>query len=394
MDLGKILIAGAGLGGLTAAGCLMKAGYDVEMYEQASELGEIGAGIQISANAMHVMRHLGVEDDLDAVAVRPVSYEFRMWNTAELIQAFPLSQQHEDKHGAPYYHVHRADLHEVLARRVMAMKPNLIALNKKAIGFSEDAGGVTLQFEDGTSARGDLLIGADGIKSAIRAQMLGETRAVYTGDVAWRVTLPQAQVADYFNNLNQIVWMGPSRHAVTYFLRQGTLVNFVGIVESEEQPEESWTIRRPWEELKADFEGWHESIQALIDRADKDACFLWSLHIREPISEWSTDKVTLLGDAAHPTLPYLAQGAAMAMEDGAVLTRALDPENDLAQALDLYQRNRVERTSRVVRESSANGILYHATDPATIREAFSRRNMGKERDQWLFPYNPLTVALT
>ena len=394
MGLGKILVAGAGLGGLTAAGCLLQAGYDVHVYEQASELGEIGAGIQISANAMHVRRHLGVEDDLDAVAVRPASYEFRMWNTAELIQAFPLSQQHEDKHGAPYYHVHRADLHEALARRVLALKPDLISLHKKAIGFREDMGGVTLQFEDGTSARGDLLIGADGIKSAIRAQMLGEVRAVYTGDVAWRVTLPQVQVADYFTDRNQIVWMGPGRHAVTYFLRQGTLVNFVGIVESDAQPEESWTVRRPWEELKADFAGWHESIQALIDRADKDACFLWALHIREPISQWSTEKVTLLGDAAHPTLPYLAQGAAMAMEDGAVLTRALGQEGTLAQALNLYQRNRVERTSLVVRESSANGLLFHATDPVTIRQAFSRRNMGQERDQWLFSYNPLTVALT
>ena len=195
MDLGKVLIAGAGLGGLTAAGCLIKAGYDVEIYEQSSALGEIGAGIQVSANAMHVLRHLGIEDELDAVAVRPAAYEFRIWNTAELVQAFPLSKPHEDKHGAPYYHVHRADLHEVIARRVMSMKPNLITLNKRASGFHEDGEGVTLLFEDGTSVRGDLLIGADGIKSAVRAQMHGETPAVYSGDVAWRVTLPQAQVA-------------------------------------------------------------------------------------------------------------------------------------------------------------------------------------------------------
>ena len=393
MGVEKILIAGAGLAGLTAAGCLLKAGYDVDIYEQAPELGEIGAGIQVSSNAMHVVRYLGAEDDLAAVAMRPNAYEFRMWDTAELVQAFPLSTQHEATYGAPYYHVHRADLHEVLARCVLSLKPDIMHLNKHVTGFTNDADGVRLHCDDGASARGDLLIGADGIKSAIRAQMHGAAEAVYTGDVAWRVIVPQAQVAAWFHDLNQIVWMGPGRHAVTYFLRHGTLVNFVGIVECDDKPEESWTVRRPWEDFKADFAGWHEAIQALIDQADKDACLLWALHIREPIDDWSTAKVTLVGDAVHPTLPYLAQGAAMAMEDGAVLTRALVQEDDLAQALHLYQRNRVERTSRVVRESSANGQLFHTDDPAQIRAAFNRRNMGQERGQWLFSYNPLTVEL-
>jgi salicylate hydroxylase len=189
------------------------------------------------------------------------------------------------------------------------------------------------------------------------------------------------------------VWMGPGAHAVCYYLRGGELLNFVGLVETDEVSEESWTAKFPWEKLKADFSGWHPDLQTVIDAAEHDQCFRWSLFRRPVLPNWSTKRVTMLGDAVHATLPYLAQGAAMAVEDGAVLTRALEAESNVADALLFYQRNRVERCTRVVDGSTANRTLFHLSDQNEIRRQFAGRNEGADRNAWLYSYNPLTVPL-
>ena len=387
----RILIAGAGIGGLSAASCLMKAGHHVEIYEQAPELAEVGAGIQVSANAMHVLRHLDLEQAITAVGVRPEAYVFRLHDTGEVIQRFSLSQ--EELHGAPYTQLHRADLHDLLAARAREFDPNVVRLNHKVTGFTESADGVELSFADGSSARGDLLIGADGLKSVVRAQMFGAAPATYTGDAAWRAVVPTERLPK--NLLEQVmsVFMGPDGHVVCYYLRDGTLLNFVGIVETDEVSEESWTVKLPWEELKAQYRGWHPALQTVIDAADKDQCYRWSLFNRPPIREWSTMRVTLLGDAAHPTLPYLAQGAAMSIEDGAVLTRALGMRDSIADALQLYQNNRVDRTAKIVLQSNANRELFHLRSEEEIRARFSKKDEGDDRNSWLYSYNPLTVEL-
>jgi salicylate hydroxylase len=389
----KILIAGAGLGGLSAASCLMKAGHEVEVYEQAPQLGEIGAGIQISANAMHVLRDLGLEPEIRRVGVHPGAYVFRLHDTGEEIQRFSLSEEHERMHGAPYTQMHRADFHEILVQRARAARPDVVRLGKRVRGFTESAEGVELHFEDGASARGDLLIGADGLKSVVRAQMFGPTPATYTGDVAWRLIVPAVDLPPNFIERVMSVFMGPGGHVVCYFLRGGELLNFVGIVETDDVPEESWTVKLPWLRLKTHFAGWHATIQTIIDAADRDQCYQWSLFARPPIRDWSTARVTLLGDSAHPTLPYLAQGAVMSIEDGAVLTRALAMTDDLAGALQLYQRNRIDRTARIVEQSTANRHLFHLPDEAAIRAHFAKRNEGDDRNRWLYSYNPLTVEL-
>ena len=389
----KILIAGAGLGGLAAAGCLLKAGYDVEIYEQAPVLGEVGAGIQMSANAMHVLNHLGVGDEISAKSVRPEAYVFRLHDTGELIDRFALSEEHMKMHKAPYNQAHRADLHEILANAVQKMKPGVVHLNKRATHFEETAESVELFFDDGTNAKGDVLVGADGVKSAIRNQIAGAVPAVYTGDSAWRITVPKDKLPSDFMEKVMSVWMGPGKHAVSYWLRNGELLNFVGAVETPTASEESWTAKFPWEDLKADFVGWHEDIQTVIDLADHDQCFRWALYKRPVVDTWSTARATILGDAAHATLPYLAQGAAMAIEDGAVLARALGQEDDTAEALTLYHRNRVERTSRVVETSDANRNLFHLDSVEEIRKSFASRNEGADRNGWLYSYNPLTVEL-
>jgi 2-polyprenyl-6-methoxyphenol hydroxylase-like FAD-dependent oxidoreductase len=389
----KIVIAGAGIGGLTAGACLLQAGHDVTIFEQAAELSEVGAGLQLSANATHVLHHLGLGPALAEVGVRPGAYVFRLHDTGEEIQRFALSDEHEKLHGAPYYQVHRADVHGLLAARVLELKRAAIRLNCRVVGFQESSDGVKLRLADGTIVQGDLLVGADGLKSVICQQIVGNVPATYTGDAAWRITVPVECLPRDFMEQVMMVWMGPGRHVVAYYLRAGALLNFVGLVETDEVSEESWTAKFPWERFKADFEGWHADVQTIIDAADREGCYRWSLHKRPTIRNWSTPRATLLGDAVHPTLPYLAQGACMAIEDGAVLTRALDQADSVPEALQLYQRNRIDRTVRIINQSSAKRTLFHLRTVDEIRASFAQQDEGADRNAWLYSYNPLTVPL-
>jgi salicylate hydroxylase len=388
----KVLIAGGGIGGLTAACCLLQAGHAVEIFEQAPELAEIGAGIQLSANAMHVLNDLGLGPAIEALSVRPQAYVFRLHDSGEEVGRFALADEHLRLNGAPYCQLHRADLHDVLAAKVRE-REGMVHLNARVTGYDESRGGVTVQLAGGASATGDLLIGADGVKSAVRRQLAGPDHAVYTGDAAWRLTIPAEILPANFMAPVMAVWMGPGAHVVCYYLRAGRLLNFVGLVETDEVSEESWTARFPWQKLKRDFAGWHPDIQTIIDKADRDQCFRWSLFYRPPIDNWSGGRVTMLGDAVHATLPYLAQGAAMSIEDAAVLTRALARAPSIPDALQLYQRNRIGRTSKIVRMSDANRTLFHMRDQDALRRAFRNRDEGASRNAWLYSYNALTVDL-
>jgi salicylate hydroxylase len=367
----KVLIAGAGLGGLTAAACLLKRGHHVRVFEQAPQLGEVGAGIQLSANAVRVLHDLGLQESLAAVGVKPKAYQFRRFDTGELLHQVPLAESHERKHGTPYYHLHRVDLHAILAGKVRELDPECLQLGRRATGFNETGNEVVLSLQDEAVARGDILIGADGIKSVVRRQILGDTPATFTGQVAWRVTVPVEKLPQDIMD---------------------RVVNFVGCVERAWE-EESWTQKRPKLELEADYAGWHPDIQTIIRAMDPEQCYRWAMNNREPVSHWSTTNTTLLGDAAHPTLPYMAQGAVMAIEDAAVLARSLGERDVANEALDLYQRNRLERTARVVRESTEHGEIFHIADADKMRRAFAEKNIAKSRDEWLYSYDPLTVPL-
>jgi len=391
--MANILIAGGGIGGLVAAGCLLLDGHDVEIYEQAPELGEIGAGIQQSANATHVMRHLGVLDALKEVAFVPPVTEFRLFDTGEVLQSLELAATHEERHKAPYLQLHRADYHAILSARIHDLKPDCIRLNASAAGFRETTDGVILLLADGSEVFGDLLIGADGIRSVIRRQLVGKYQPKYTGDSCWRLMVPVDHLPSNFLQGKSTVWVGPARHAVVYFLRGGSLLNFVGVVELDEWIQESWTQKRPWDELWDDYQGWNQNILTIIQKGDRDACYRWSLNVHPHLDSWASDRVALLGDAAHPTLPYLAQGAAMAVEDGAVLARAIARAGSIPDALRLYETHRIPRTRKIVDGSFANRNLFHLPDETSLRREFAKRNIDKERADWLYSYNPLTADI-
>ncbi|MDO9524950.1 MAG: FAD-dependent monooxygenase [Gemmobacter sp.] len=388
---GPVLIAGAGIGGLTAAACLLQAGIDVEVYEQAPVLSEVGAGIQISANAGRVYRHLGLMDAVRAAGAEPALYRFRMFDTGEVLQTIPLGSGYEARHGVPYVTIHRADLHALLVERVRALKPDAIRLGVGVSGYATNGREAELLTSRGP-VRGAAVIGADGIRSVIRAQMLGDTLAEYTGDCVWRAMVQTPDLPPEHQSNCVDIWVGPHRHAVTYPLRGGALTNFVGCVEYDGVPEDGWTIARPWAEMQADFAGWHPMIGALIHHAARDACYRWSLRIRPPVQSWTDGRVTLLGDAAHPTLPYMAQGAAMAVEDAVILARCL-ASTDVARALSAYQHARLARTTRIVTESTANRALFHQPDRDRLQAAFAARDMNAERSAWLFSYDPVTEGI-
>lgn len=352
----KALIAGGGIGGITAALCLLEAGWDVELYERGLAFGEIGAGIQISPNGVKVLERLGLKPALDRVAFRPEALEMRIGTSGRRLFRIPMREAAERRYGAPYYHVHRADLVAVLAEALRARAPNAVRFGKEIAGFEKSGRGVTLSFADSSVAEGDVLIGADGIHSRVRERLFGRESPRFTGNAAWRVVVPAAKLKDLVPP-TACVWVGPGRHAVTYYLRRGELVNFVGVVERDDWRNESWTERGDKTDLVADFAGWAKPISAVI--AEAGDCYRWALFDRDPLARWSVDNVTLLGDACHPMLPFLAQGAVMAIEDSWVLSRKLESAPDVSAALAAYEATRKSRTARVQRGARAQMGLYH-----------------------------------
>ena len=393
----KILIAGAGMGGLTAGAALLQAGYDVEIYEQAPKLGEVGAGFQVSANATRVLYALGLGDGLERAAAIPEGKVIRIWSTGDTWPLFDFDQAFVERYGYPYYTFHRADLHELLVDAVRREKSDAIYLGHACTGFEQDGDGVTLKFDNGNEARGDALIGADGVHSTIRAALGHQDNPVFTGSMAWRGVLPADDLPeDRFPSVGTN-WVGPGGHCITYHLRRGEIFNFVGVREKDWQVE-SWTTRGSREEFVADFGGWHEDIHYLIERIEEP--FKWAFMVRDPLERWTSGRVTLLGDACHAMVPMLAQGACAAIEDGYVLMRAFEAAgNAVEEALGRYEGARHERTSRMVLGSADNARRFHdhtLADPSEAKEYVDREWQPErifERYDWLFNYDATTAPV-
>lgn len=396
-DEDTILIAGAGIGGLTAALALLKRGRRVRVFEQAPELGEVGAGVQISANGNCVLFDLGLEAPLRAAAWTPPAKEMRLWNTGETWPMHDVGAGSETRYGAPFLMYHRADLHTALVDAVRALDPDSIRLNATVTGFEDDGSSVTLRLADGGTATGAALIGADGVHSKVRLQAFGDDNPVFSGILAWRGLipadkLPAGRIPDRGTN-----WNGPGAHVVHYFVRGGELLNFVGAVERDDWVVESWTARGTHAECHADFDGWHDDIHLMIDHIDVP--YKWALMIRPAMAAWSTGRVTLLGDACHPTLPFMAQGACMAIEDGMVLSRCLEAWDDPEEAFRKYQDARLDRTAKIVDAANDNARRFHNPALATREGALAHMKSAYEPDavaaryDWVFEYQAGEVAL-
>ncbi len=403
----KVIIAGGGIGGLTAALALLHQGIDVQVLEQATELREVGAGVQLSPNATRTLFQLGLKDALLTLACVASGKQVRLWNSGQSWTLFDLGAESIERYGYPYVTMHRMDLQDVLAKAVMKLQPDAIRLGAKCVAVTQDAldvpgGQVRVQLADGDTVMGDVLVGADGVHSKIRASLFGDGAAVFSGCRAWRGVIPAHKLPAHLCGSEAFNWVGPGAHVIHYPLRGGELINFVGIVEKDDWQVESWAVQGRVEDCLADFKGWHEDVQTFIHALEVP--FKWALMHREPMATWIAGRAVLLGDAAHPTLPLLASGAAMAIEDGFVLARCLSEklsadQHDLPLALQAFESARMERTSRVVRGSSENARRFH--NPALAHSAGAADYVAREwseekvraRYDWLFSYKVDEVSL-
>ena len=351
----KVLIAGAGIGGLTSALCLLQRGFEVQIFERAPSLGEVGAGIQLPPNAMKVFEKLGISEALKKAAFAPNALEARLGEDGRKVFSVPIEAR---RWGGPYLTIHRADYIEVLKSQVLKQSPKSLKFNTNVVSYNSSSAGIAFQTSSGEMVSGDVLIGADGIKSAIRGQMLGAGKPRFTGNVAWRAVVP-ASALNAAPRHTSCAWFGRGKHAVTYPLRGGELVNFVGVVERDEPLNEGWRERGKLSVLQADFAQWDSYLAEVINAISPDDLFRWGLYDRAPLERWTDGHTALLGDAAHPMLPFMAQGAAMAVEDAWVLADELSNSDDIGAALSHYENRRKPRASMAQAASRANMKTFH-----------------------------------
>ena len=367
-----IAIIGAGLGGLTAAGFLQRAGFPVTVYEQAEAFSRIGAGIILSANVMKVLRRLGIERDLIETGIKPHSYISRAWDTGETLYEIVFDNESEAHFGGPYLNVHRGDLHAVLERVVA---PGTIAFNHRLVGLDERSDGVHLTFENGLRTDVAIVIGADGIRSKVREFLLGDEPPRFVGAVAQRAIFPTERLRG-FKIPDCTKWWGRDRHILPYFMTsRRDEIYVIGVVPEAQWDSDAASLPSSRAEMLQSFADFHSDLRRVLEAADDVS--VWPIYDRERNDRWSGGRIVLLGDACHPMRPYMAGGGAMAIEDGAILSRCLSDIEDYAEAFRWYEATRVDRVSEVQRISIENSWMRGPTDA-----------------DWFYCYDPCVAPLT
>lgn len=391
----RVGIIGGGIGGVALAGTLKQLGLDVHLFERAPAFGEVGAGIQITPNAVKVLRALGLHERLREVSFLPHSIVGRNWKTGAENFRTPLRDECPRLYGAEFFHIHRADLHAILLSLV---SPDDVSLLSQCTSVTQTKVSAVAKFADGREFEADLIVGADGIQSTVRQTIAGDGKARYTGNMCWRTVIPFDQPPFEMVTPDSSFWLGPNGHVVTYYISGGRAVNVVAIREASAWVEESWNVPSSREELLAGFPNWHSNVLTLFSKARN--VFKWGLFDRDPMKEWSVGRITLLGDAAHPMLPFLSQGAAMAIEDAYVLGRVLGQGMAPVAALKKYELLRLPRTSKVQLESRKRGETYHVASPAKrlYRDAIYRikqiidPHSGGIQASWVYSYDAIAAS--
>jgi salicylate hydroxylase len=395
----RIAVVGAGIAGLTIATALARNGLRCHVFEQASQLGEVGAGLQLAPNATRLLHRLGLKEQLRAVAVRPCAFEMRRWDDNSVLCRTPLGEQCEQYFGAPYYTVHRADLHRCLLER---LPPGIVHSGLHCTGVRELQSDVQLQFADGSSARADLVVGADGIHSRVRT-LLVHDEPRYSGQAIYRALVPAARVPFLLEEPKVVLWLGPGKHCVSYPVSAGNQVNVAATVPEPHWGAESWSAHGRTEDLAEAYGDWNAEVCVLTSAPETVSH--WALHDRDSASRWSSNRIILIGDAAHPMLPFFAQGANQAIEDAVTLAaclRDVDHPDGIAPVLTRWQAVRAPRTSKVHRISRANTTALHLPDGDAQRRRDQTLAAGARlADQiWIYGYDAeaavgaLTAACT
>jgi len=347
----RIAIMGGGIGGMTAAAALHQRGFEVAVYERAAGLSEVGFGLQLGPNAVKVARSIGILDELKRFAVEPSAMVSLKWDTADLRYRNSWDGLMQRRFGAPYMMAHRPDLHDALIRKVPASS---IHLNKSCTGITNTTDGAAATFADGSQIEADAIIGADGIHSVVRKALFGESAARFTNQICWRAMVPMEDAPSQVGPDGSIAlaptdyigWIGPNGHVICYPVRGGKYMNiFAGRV-SEQWADESWSVPSSVDEMLQAYAGWNDALLGMFRKIK--SCYRWGIYDREPLETWISGRIGLVGDAAHPMMPTLAQGAAQSMEDGLAIARVLaDHKDDLAAGLAAYDRERQPRGRNV-----------------------------------------------
>lgn len=391
----QIAIIGAGIGGLTAALALLRSGIDVKVYERAQALGEVGAGIQISPNATRVLEALGIGQALAAISFMPGFLRMRDGRTGNVVSEIPVGRAGIERYGFPYLHVHRADLHTILLDAVRDRDPEAVVVNAECVDFDTWSDGVEVRFADGRAVQADAIIGADGIHTVVGRNLFGADKPRFTGNVAWRGLVPASSLPDGLVPPDLTVWVGPGKHMVQYFVRRGELVNYAAILEEDGWTSESWTEQGKKSELLTRLADWGPEVRTLVEATQ--SLFRWALFDRDPRLQWSKGRATLLGDAAHPMLPFLAQGAAMAIEDAYVLADRLISLPSVPEALGQYESLRQNRTANVQLGARKNAETFHMNIGAGQQNGDPRSFDGGQEGgagalDWIYRYDALAAT--
>jgi salicylate hydroxylase len=380
-----IAIVGAGIGGLTLALALRRQGFAPIIYERAAELGEVGAGLTLWPNATRLLYSLGLGPVLDAISEEPIRQTIRHFETGAPIQSFPRRGATRGRYGAPLYQIHRRDLHDMLAQAVEAAAPGSIRLGHELVAV-EAGDAPSIRFADGTTVSADLIVGCDGIRSKVRAELFGDVAPRFTNIVAWRGLVSMADVPEPLFSDPAGIYIGPNCHFAQYSIRQGSILNYLAFAKVDAWTEEGWTIQADKAQVLDRFAAFAPEVLASIAATPPERLFKWGLFDREVQEQWSTGAVTLLGDAAHPMLPFLGQGAGMVIEDAIVLTRALVESDTIPAALARYEAARRDRTGYAMRKGRAHADYYN-----THPDEAHGEDLAMELD--LNEYEALTVAI-
>jgi len=353
----RIHIIGTGIAGMTTAIALQQAGFKPVLFEQAPQLGEVGAGLTISPNASRVLIHLGLAASLKEHGWLPRHTGVLNYKTGEVVRYNLRGEDYIRDFGAPFYHIHRADLLGILAEKFALGGNTEVHFDHKLSAVSQDQQGVTSRFENGAVAECDVLIACDGLKSKARDLLFNTAPPEFTGYVAWRGLIDRRELPDLKIDPDFAVWVGQHRMVARYAVRKRSLINVVAISQQPDWSEEGWAIPADVEELLKEFDGWHESVTSLFKAIPAESCLKWALHVRKPMESWVNERVVLLGDAAHPMTPFFGLGAAMGIEDALALARSFSVSQDYREALSRYQQARVPRGNHIQAESSRQGLF-------------------------------------
>ncbi len=383
----SIAIVGAGLAGLTLALALQKSGFRPKVYEQSPVLGEVGAGIMITPNSSRILIHLGLKEKLFGVSLQPVNNYLHDYLTDAVVSKSDLGMQSLKNSGTPFCTIHRADLHSLLHDAVCELDPDCIQLDHSLTDLAETGDKIQLEFANGVVERSDIAIGSDGIRSVICSKFFDASKPVFTGNVAWRGVVDNSDALYRMDAADMGNWIGPNRNVVVYPLRGGKELNYVAISKRQAWVEEGWNVQSNPQELRQEFAGWSERMLAMFAATAPDKCFKWGLFDRDPMHRIVRGRVALLGDAAHPMLPFLAQGSAMGIEDAVIMARCLTSCSDPIEALKSYEATRLERIGWVQLQARKVQRLLHSKageNELEDREARSRK---------IYTYNAITAPM-